>query len=189
MKGKMVCGDGRLQCGKDKNFPRRADLEDSPAAIADVEILLAIECQPGGDAHTLDPLFNAAIGRNAMYGAVVSAGNKKTSRVVEREAARIRQRCDKRLDAEICGDFVKRDGNPLAARPAEGDVGVALGVDGRIRDRVKVVGDLQTDRDRKGLALLGTGADTNCPAANPAVDAEGNTYVTFSGPRGQRVPV
>jgi len=27
------------------------------------------------------------------------------------------------------------------------------------------------------------------PVANPAVDAEGNIYVTFSGPRGQRVPV
>jgi sugar lactone lactonase YvrE len=27
------------------------------------------------------------------------------------------------------------------------------------------------------------------PVANPAVDAEGNTYVTYSGPRGQKVPV
>jgi len=27
------------------------------------------------------------------------------------------------------------------------------------------------------------------PVANPAVDANGNIYVTFSGPRGQRVPV
>src|SRR5262249_32481969 len=26
------------------------------------------------------------------------------------------------------------------------------------------------------------------PVANPAVDFEGNTYVTFSGPRGHRVP-
>jgi sugar lactone lactonase YvrE len=32
-------------------------------------------------------------------------------------------------------------------------------------------------------------ADNLHPVANPAVDAEGNTYVTFSGPRGQRVPV
>jgi IPT/TIG domain len=27
------------------------------------------------------------------------------------------------------------------------------------------------------------------PVANPAIDAEGNIYVTFSGPRGQKVPV
>jgi sugar lactone lactonase YvrE len=32
-------------------------------------------------------------------------------------------------------------------------------------------------------------ADNLHPVANPAVDAQGNIYVTFSGPRGQRVPV
>src|SRR5271165_5716830 len=32
-------------------------------------------------------------------------------------------------------------------------------------------------------------ADNLHPIANPAVDAHGNIYVTFSGPRGQRVPV
>lgn len=31
-------------------------------------------------------------------------------------------------------------------------------------------------------------ADNLHPIANPAVDADGNIYVTFSGPRGQRVP-
>jgi IPT/TIG domain len=32
-------------------------------------------------------------------------------------------------------------------------------------------------------------ADNLHPVANPAVDSSGNIYVTFSGPRGQRVPV
>ncbi|MGH9675546.1 MAG: IPT/TIG domain-containing protein [Candidatus Acidiferrum sp.] len=32
-------------------------------------------------------------------------------------------------------------------------------------------------------------ADNLHPVASPAVDAQGNIYVTFSGPRGQRVPV
>src|SRR6267142_1351474 len=32
-------------------------------------------------------------------------------------------------------------------------------------------------------------ADNLHPVANPAVDQDGNIYVTFSGPRGQRVPV
>jgi sugar lactone lactonase YvrE len=32
-------------------------------------------------------------------------------------------------------------------------------------------------------------ADNLHPVSNPAVDAEGNTYVTFSGQRGQKVPV
>jgi hypothetical protein len=32
-------------------------------------------------------------------------------------------------------------------------------------------------------------ADSLHPVANPAIDAEGNIYVTFSGPRGDKVPV
>src|SRR5260370_850904 len=32
-------------------------------------------------------------------------------------------------------------------------------------------------------------ADNLHPVSNPAVDLDGNIYVTFSGPRGQRVPV
>ncbi len=32
-------------------------------------------------------------------------------------------------------------------------------------------------------------ADNLHPVANPAVDAEGNLYVTYSGPRGEKVPV
>src|SRR5258708_20280964 len=32
-------------------------------------------------------------------------------------------------------------------------------------------------------------ADNLHPVASPAVDMDGNIYVTFSGPRGQRVPV
>src|SRR5882672_4723268 len=32
-------------------------------------------------------------------------------------------------------------------------------------------------------------AESLHPVANPALDAEGNIYVTFSGPRGQKVPV
>src|SRR6202165_2610441 len=32
-------------------------------------------------------------------------------------------------------------------------------------------------------------ADNLHPVANPALDLDGNIYVTFSGPRGQRVPV
>ena len=39
------------------------------------------------------------------------------------------------------------------------------------------------------VALAYQIADNLHPVANPAVDAQGNIYVTFSGPRGQRVPV
>jgi sugar lactone lactonase YvrE len=39
------------------------------------------------------------------------------------------------------------------------------------------------------VALAYQIADNLHPVANPAVDGQGNIYVTFSGPRGQRVPV
>jgi hypothetical protein len=39
------------------------------------------------------------------------------------------------------------------------------------------------------IALAFQIADNLHPVANPAADAQGNIYVTFSGPRGQRVPV
>ena len=39
------------------------------------------------------------------------------------------------------------------------------------------------------VALAYQIADNLHPVANPAVDAQGNIYATFSGPRGQRVPV
>lgn len=39
------------------------------------------------------------------------------------------------------------------------------------------------------LAMAVQIADNLQPVANPAVDFDGNIYVTFSGPRGQRVPV
>jgi sugar lactone lactonase YvrE len=39
------------------------------------------------------------------------------------------------------------------------------------------------------VALAYQIADNLHPVTNPAVDAQGNIYVTFSGPRGQRVPV
>jgi len=39
------------------------------------------------------------------------------------------------------------------------------------------------------VALAYQIADNLNPVANPAVDSNGNIYVTFSGPRGQRVPV
>src|SRR5262245_14772918 len=85
--------------------------------------------------------------------------------MVERESARVRQRGDKWLHAEIRGDLIKRNRNALAARSAESDVGVSLGVYSGIRDGVQVVGDLQTNGNRERLAFLRAGADANRTAA------------------------
>jgi len=66
----------------------------------------------------------------------------------------------------------------LIARVPDGTIGGSLRV--------------ATSRAESHPFLLNIGiqiADNLHPVANPAVDAQGNIYVTFSGQRGQRVPV
>ena len=89
--------------------------------------------------------LRAAVGRDAVNGAVVAAGDVKIALVVERQARGIHQFGDERLDLVIGGDFVERDGNFLAALAAVGDVDVAFGVHGGIGDRMQIVGDLHAE--------------------------------------------
>ena len=153
MKRQVVSGDGRLKRCKNKNLPVRADLENGAAAVADVKIPSMVEGDPRGDTHAFHPLLGAAIRRNAMNGAVVAAGNEKISRAIQREPAGIHQRRDEWLHAVIRGDFVERHRNALAPWPGERDVNVAVAIHRRIRDRMKIVCDLQPDVHRMWLAL------------------------------------
>ncbi|MFZ3215529.1 MAG: IPT/TIG domain-containing protein [Candidatus Acidiferrales bacterium] len=68
--------------------------------------------------------------------------------------------------------------NLLIARVPEGAAGGAV--------RVKLGG---AESAPFPLALGAQIADNLHPVASPAIDAEGNVYVTFSGQRGQKVPV
>lgn len=76
------------------------------------------------------------------------------------------------------GSLVIAGDNFLVARVPEGASGGAV--------RVKLGG---VESAPFPLALGTQVADNLHPVGNPAVDAQGNIYVTFSGPRGQRVPV
>jgi len=68
--------------------------------------------------------------------------------------------------------------NLLIARVPEGAAGGAV--------RVRMAG---VESPPYPLALGTQVADNLHPVASPAVDADGNVYVTFSGQRGQKVPV
>ncbi len=70
--------------------------------------------------------------------------------------------------------------NFLVARVPEGAAGGSV--------RVALPGR-NVESDPYPMALGTQIADNLHPVANPAVDAEGNIYVTFSGPRGEKVPV
>jgi sugar lactone lactonase YvrE len=76
------------------------------------------------------------------------------------------------------GSVVVAAENFLIARVPEGAAGGAV----RVR-----MGSIESQP--YPIALGVQLADNLHPVANPAVDAEGNVYVTFSGQRGQKVPV
>src|SRR5208283_3008323 len=49
--GDVIGGNARLQRRENKNLPVASNLENGSATVADVEILLAIEGNAGGDPH------------------------------------------------------------------------------------------------------------------------------------------
>src|SRR5260370_20304367 len=153
MKCQMIRGKRRLQRGEHKNFAAGADFENRAAAIADVKIFRVIEGDARGDAHAFNPLLGAAIRRDAVNGAVVAAGDEEVTVAIEGQPGGIDQRSDERLDAVIRSDFVKGNGNALAARPAKGHVDISVGVDRWVGDWMKIVRDLHGDGNRMWLAF------------------------------------
>ena len=112
-----------------------------------------IEGDARRDPHAFDPLLGPPVGCHPMNRAVVAAGDKKTSRAVQRQSRRINQRRDKRLDTVVRRDFVQRNRNALAPRPAKRYIDVPVRVHSGVAHRVQVVRDLQTNRHRMRLAL------------------------------------
>ncbi|MGA2428596.1 MAG: IPT/TIG domain-containing protein [Candidatus Acidiferrum sp.] len=93
--------------------------------------------------------------------------------------------------------FASRTGARPVVHFGEADASLMLATDNRVIARVpdsanggmvrvaNANGESQPHPVSIGLQI----ADNLHPVGNPAVDADGNIYVTFSGPRGQRVPV
>lgn len=92
-------------------------------------------------------------------------------------------------------------GSRTGARPVvhfgEAEASLVLATDNRVIARVPDsanggtvrVANEQSESQPHPVSIGLQIADNLHPVGNPAVDAEGNLYVTFSGPRGQRVPV
>ena len=113
----------------------------------------ASNAKPGGDAHAFDPQFRAALGRDAMNGAVIAAGDVQHAGRVHRQAGGVHHLGHERLDLMSGRDFVERDRDFLPALPAEGHVDVSFGIHGGVSDRMQVVGNLQAEMDHKGVAV------------------------------------
>jgi sugar lactone lactonase YvrE len=93
--------------------------------------------------------------------------------------------------------FAARNGARPIVRFGDAEASLALSSDNRLIVRVPEgagggtvrVATAQSESQPFPVAIGLQIADNLHPVANPAVDAAGNIYVTFSGPRGQRVPV
>src|ERR1700745_1572892 len=93
--------------------------------------------------------------------------------------------------------FASRSGARPVVHFGEAQASLVLATDNRLIARVPDnanggtvrVATSQSESQPHPVSIAAQGADNLHPVANPAVDANGNIYVTFSGPRGQRVPV
>src|SRR6478672_6936485 len=90
-KGQMVGGDRRLERGEDVNLARLADLKNRSAAVADVQVLIAIESDTGGDAHALDINGHVAAGRDLVDHSFMPARYVQHAVAIEGETGGIHQ--------------------------------------------------------------------------------------------------
>src|ERR1700683_2982029 len=172
----VIRGEGRLDGGEDKYFAVGSDFENRAAAIADVEAAAFVERKAGGDAHAFDPLHGAAVGRDEVHGAVVAAGNEEISVTIDGQAGGVHHFGDEGFYYVAGSDFVKRDGNFLAALAAEGDVDVSFRVHGRTGDGMQIVGNLRAERHGKWRAFDAAHAH-----------ADGSSRCTIGDARDQKI--
>jgi hypothetical protein len=102
-------------------------------------------------------------------------------------------------EVELRGSGLQGTGSAVLPQVAVGDVPVYLSLSrpGRTVIRIPdgaISGDVVLERGGEPsnaleLRVAVPMAESLHPVANPAVDADGNVYATFSGPRGQAVPV
>src|ERR1035437_6755163 len=157
--GEVIGRDARLQHGEHEDLTVAVDLEDGPAAIADVEISGWVEGNSGRHAHAFGVRSHGTVLRHAVHRAVITRGNIETARAVEGHPGGVHHFVQEWLHVVVVVDPVDSNRDLLSARTGERDVNVALFVDRGIRDRVQVFRDGNADPYRSRIALGTIGCD------------------------------
>jgi len=173
----MIRRYGRFEFGKDENLAVRTNLKNCAAAIADEKITDRIERNSSRRSHAFDPKLRAAIGRDAMDGSVVAAGDVEKSFAVKREARGIHKLGDEGFYFIVGGDLVERYGHLLSAVAAIGDLDVSFNIHRRIRHGVKIVGNLHADVHRERFACGARSFNAHAAVAQTFRDARDQIIV------------
>src|ERR1051326_6962117 len=141
----VIGGDTRLESGEDKNLAVAGNLEDGAAAIADVEVLVLVKGDAGGDAHALGVGRHGAVGRDLVHRPVVARGDVQLSGTIEGDGGGVHHLAEERTHGVVGLDAVDGDGNLLPARAGERGIDVAKRVDGGIGDGMKILGERRSE--------------------------------------------
>src|SRR5215471_2394857 len=111
----MIRSHAGLKCGKHKNLTVARDAPDCPRAVANVQALLAIKGDSGGDAHTFGVRSHGSVGSNAVYRAVVTRRDIHLPFSVKSKASGIHQLGEKRPHVVAGVNLVDRYRHLLAS--------------------------------------------------------------------------
>src|SRR6201999_4635089 len=115
-------------------------------AVADEEIAVAIESNAGSHTHTFREGGDVVtFGRDAVYGAFGARAGIEVAVRAEGERGDVEQVAREGPGLEVASDADDRDGGALAARTADHGEDIAVGVDGRVGDKMELVGHGNAD--------------------------------------------
>src|SRR5438270_9098979 len=101
----MIRGNTRFQSGEDKDLLVAANLEDGATAVADVEILIAVERDAGGDSHAFGIRGHISARGHAIHGAIMPRGSIHLALTIESDRGRIHHVGYERLEVVVVIDF------------------------------------------------------------------------------------
>src|SRR4030095_11373526 len=150
----MIGRHARFQGCENENLSLLVNLENIPAAIADIQVIVPIESNPGRNTHSLTVSRFFALNRNLVDVLVVPAGDKHLAASVKGDPRRIHKVCHKGLNVPLWINFEYRVGNLFATSPTQRRKDITFTVHGRVGNRVQIRGQYTGNLDVNGRTLL-----------------------------------